>query len=127
MEKFKDMVTDSLKKDVIGALRDFLGEDDHYNVEAMAEGILEVQSFHCKCRSRKCAPHRCWPSIWGWLTIIALLCVIWTIQGIAVSDFTFSEWKNSQAVAFSEYKASVEEKLSALETQKAKHWWSIGK
>lgn len=98
MEKFKDMVTDSLKKDLIIELQGWIGKDSVHNFDALADRLLEVQGMHCKCQNRKCVPHpyRCWPSMGGWITVGVLLFVCWCLIGNYHTERD-SMWANWQA------------------------------
>lgn len=83
MEKFNQIVSDSLKNDLISALEGWLGKESGQNVDALADRLLEVQGMHCKCQSRKCLPHpyRCWPSRAAWITVGMLLFVLCCLIG----------------------------------------------
>ena len=75
------LATNSLRKDVLAELQQFLGEKPEINLELVVDGLMGIQGFYCQCRQRKCAPHRCWPSKIGWGAVISLLVVVWYIYG----------------------------------------------
>ncbi len=118
MEKLDKLVTDSLKKDLIAALKGWLGEDSGHNLESLSNEILEVQGMYCKCQSRKCAPHRCWPSIAGWIIVSMLCCVyLWLIG----TNFTergrmWNNWQSHWNQESSKKWAEIEDRLARYET-----------
>src|SRR3990167_205779 len=53
------------------------------NAGFLAGQLVDIQGSLCKCASRKCSPHRCWPSLVGWITISALAVILWYVVGDA--------------------------------------------
>jgi len=64
----------------------------------------------CECAGRKCGPHRCWPSVWGWVATGSLL-----LYAILMHSFQMGE----RAQLRGAMAAKIEERVvgEARETQ----------
>lgn len=47
---------------------------------------LEDVETECSCASRKCGPHRCWPSKVGWIIVAILLAYTVSLQSFAFTS-----------------------------------------
>ena len=89
MDKLEHQVTTSLSKDVRETLESYVTGKDVIPsgaIENLVTEIVDRQNFYCKCRTRKCGPHRCCPALVGWIVVAVLLFVCWCLIGGAFDD-----------------------------------------
>lgn len=114
MEKLSQQANNSLKKDIVATLADWIDErslaEGELNLESIADQIIDIQSVNCKCRSRKCAPHRCWPSKVSWIILGVMMLIVWYVMGEA-----YSKRSAERSSMLAEWNKVSSEKFSAME------------
>ena len=136
MDKLEHQVTTSLSKDVRETLESYVTVKDAIPagaIENLVTEIVERQNFYCKCRTRKCGPHRCWPSIAGWSGVGILLFICWYLIGGNFNDSASErkawqeaveadlvDWETRQKTL---HRREMQELLARLPATPRTTWW----
>lgn len=102
----------------------------------LLERLVEAQSVLCRCASRTCGPHRCWPSKAGWVGIGLLLTYAIFMHSFFFSyfDTTTRSLERAQQAALAQLQArneaSAQQSLAQVKqqwadflTQCKEDWW----